>query len=132
KQDVPLALDILGDILLESVFDEEELARERGVVLQEIGQANDTPDDIIFDRFQEAAFPGHPLGWPVLGRIETVSAMPRSAIAGYVDRHYGADTMVLVASGNVDHDAIVDQAATLFGRLGHKHQGDRLVAAEYR
>jgi predicted Zn-dependent peptidase len=132
KQDVALALDILADILLDSVFDEEELTRERTVVLQEIGQANDTPDDIIFDHFQATAYPGQPLGWPVLGSVETVSAMPRAAIAGYIDRHYGADTMVLVASGNVNHDAIVEQAARLFEGLTKKAANGLLVPAEYR
>ena len=64
KGDVPLAVDIVADILQHSTFDETELARERDVVLQEIGQAHDTPDDIIFDYFQEAAFPDQPLGRP--------------------------------------------------------------------
>src|ERR1700752_3587114 len=68
KEDVPLAVDILSDILQHSVFDPAELDRERAVVLQEIGQAIDTPDDIIFDFFQERAFPDQPMGRPVLGR----------------------------------------------------------------
>ena len=67
KEDVPLAVDILADILQHSVFDPTELDRERTVILQEIGQANDTPDDIIFDHFQERAFPDQAMGRPVLG-----------------------------------------------------------------
>ena len=78
KGDVPLAVDIVADILQHSTFDETELARERDVVLQEIGQAHDTPDDIIFDYFQEAAFPDQPLGRPVLGQAAVVGAMPRA------------------------------------------------------
>ena len=68
KEDVPLALDILADILQHSTFDPEELERERTVILQEIGQANDTPDDIIFDHFQECAYPDQAMGRPVLGQ----------------------------------------------------------------
>ena len=80
KADVPLALDIIADILQHSVFDEGELARERAVVLQEIGQAEDTPDDIIFDYFQSTAYPGQALGRPVLGTADIVGSLSRDAI----------------------------------------------------
>ena len=73
--DLPLAVDIIGDILQHSTFDAEELARERAVVLQEIGQAEDTPDDIVFDHFQSAAFPDQPMGRPVLGKAEIVGSL---------------------------------------------------------
>src|SRR5689334_10732614 len=88
-EDAPLGIEILADILQHSVFDPEELARERAVVLQEIGQAEDTPDDIIFDRFQETAFPDQAIGRPVLGSAETVGEMSADAIRGYMRRHYG-------------------------------------------
>jgi predicted Zn-dependent peptidase len=131
KEDAPLALDILGDILQNSVIDETELGRERAVVLQEIGQAIDTPDDIIFDQFQEAAYPDQPIGWPVLGTAEIVGSLPREAIAGYIGRNYGADTMVLVASGNVDHDRLAAQAEQLFTGLPAKAEA-RTAPAAYR
>ena len=67
KEDTALAVDIIGDILTHSTFEPEEVERERGVILQEIGQANDTPDDIVFDHFQSTAFPDQPMGRPVLG-----------------------------------------------------------------
>src|SRR5580704_4028243 len=67
KDDTALGFDIIGDILTHSAFEPEELERERGVILQEIGQANDTPDDIIFDHFQATAYPQQPIGRPVLG-----------------------------------------------------------------
>ncbi len=114
KDDVALAVDIVADLLRNSTFDETELARERSVVLQEIGQANDTPDDIIFDHFQAAAFPGQPMGRPVLGTPETVSGMPRSALTGYMDAHYAPSELILTAAGAVDHDRLVDQAFALF------------------
>jgi predicted Zn-dependent peptidase len=117
KEDVPLAVDMLSDILQHSVFDAEELERERTVILQEIGQALDTPDDLIFDRFQERAFPDQGLGRPVLGQVEIIRSIKREAIAGYMHQHYGASRMVLSAAGAVDHDRVVELAAASFGAL---------------
>jgi predicted Zn-dependent peptidase len=116
-EDAPLGIDILADILQHSVFDPEELARERAVVLQEIGQAEDTPDDIIFDRFQETAFPDQAIGRPVLGSAETVGEMSADAIRGYMRRHYGAGQLVLAAAGRVEHDRLVELAARAFDSL---------------
>ena len=122
--DLPLALDILSDILMNSTFEPDELARERAVVLQEIGQAHDTPDDIIFDHFQAAAFPDQPLGRPVLGLPKTVEQMPRDTIIGHMRRTYGAEAMVLSAAGKVDHDAVVALAESLFANLPASSQRD--------
>ena len=72
---------------------------ERGVILQEIGQANDTPDDIIFDHFQATAYPKQPMGRPTLGTEEVIGAMPRDALTGYMRRHYGPERMVVAAAG---------------------------------
>ncbi len=110
KEDIGLALDILSDILLNSTFDPTELERERTVILQEIGQANDTPDDIIFDHFQERAFPEQAMGRPVLGSPEIIRRLSRDAVMSYLRRHYGASRMVLSASGNLDHDRVVELA----------------------
>ncbi len=117
KEDVALAVDIVADLLQHSLFDEAELARERSVVLQEIGQANDTPDDIIFDHFQSAAFPDQPMGRPVLGTPATVSEMSRAALTGYLRTHYVPAELVLTAAGAVDHDRLVDQALRVFDAL---------------
>ncbi|WP_119462128.1 M16 family metallopeptidase [Rhodospirillaceae bacterium SYSU D60014] len=116
-EDLPLAVDIIADILQHSTFDEGELARERAVVLQEIGQAEDTPDDIIFDHFQETAYPGQALGRPVLGLAEIVGSLPREAIRGYLHRHYRADRLVLAAAGRIEHDRLVELAAAAFRNL---------------
>ena len=115
--DVPLALDILADILQRSTLEEAELTRERTVVLQEIGQAEDTPDDIVFDYFQETAYPNQALGRPVLGTVDTVTAMQREQIRGYLRQHYTGESMVLAAAGQVDHDTLVAAATRLFGAL---------------
>jgi len=117
KEDATLALDIVSDILMNSTFADDELARERAVVLQEIGQANDTPDDIIFDTFQETAYPDQPLGRAILGTTDIVSQMPRETLKGYIDTQYGSDRMILSAAGNLDHDALAGLAEKVFGSV---------------
>jgi predicted Zn-dependent peptidase len=120
KEDAALAVDILADILQHSIFDAEELARERSVVLQEIGQAHDTPDDVVFDHFQSTAYPEQPLGRPVLGNAERVRKMPREAIVGYMGEAYGSGGMVLSAAGMIEHEHLVALAESLFQSLpGH-------------
>jgi predicted Zn-dependent peptidase len=115
--DAPLAIDILADILQHSTFEESELERERSVILQEIGQAEDTPDDIIFDHLQLTAFPGQALGRPILGTPEIVRALDRGAVGEYLKRRYGASSMLLIGAGNVDHDSLVRLAEASFSDL---------------
>lgn len=117
KEDVALAFDIIADILLESVFDPEELAREREVVLQEIGQVADTPDDIIFDHFQATAFPGQRLGRPVLGSAEVVASLSRDSLVSFKQGLYGASSMVLAAAGRIEHRTLVELGTQAFGHL---------------
>jgi predicted Zn-dependent peptidase len=117
RADVPLALDILADILINPTFEQAELERERQVVLQEIGQARDTPDDIIFDHLQATIYPNQPMGWPILGEDATVAAFTREALKTYMSANYLAGGMTLVASGAVDHAHIVRIAEEKFARL---------------
>ena len=117
KEDVALGTDIIGDILTHSTFDPDELERERGVILQEIGQANDTPDDIIFDHFQETAYPSQPMGRPVLGTEDGIRAMKRDVLTGYMKRHYAAANSVVAAAGNISHEAFVELVQTHFADL---------------
>ncbi|MCL2452372.1 MAG: insulinase family protein [Alphaproteobacteria bacterium] len=112
--DVPLALDILADILTESTFDSTELDREKGVILQEIGAVEDTPDDLIFEILNATAFPDQPIGRPILGTKERVSAFSREAISHYLDVHYQASDMVVGAAGAIDHDQVCEEAARCF------------------
>ena len=130
KEDVPLALDILADILMNSSFDPAEFERERAVILQELGQANDTPDDIIFDYFQERAFPDQAMGRPVLGRPEIIRDLAREAVIAYLRDHYGAARMVLSASGNLDHDRFVALADRLLSAMPSTGANERRAAAE--
>jgi predicted Zn-dependent peptidase len=113
--DVPLAVDILADILTESKFDPEELEREQHVILQEIGAAHDTPDDIVFDRFTETAFRHQTIGRSILGTPDTVKSFTSQQLHSFMDRHYGAERMVAVAAGDIRHDDFVRQ---LESRLG--------------
>ena len=117
KEDLPLGADIIGDILCHSAFEADELERERGVILQEIGQANDTPDDIVFDHFQSAAYPAQPMGRPVLGTEGIIRNLKREALHGFMAQHYTPENMVLVACGNLRHADVVELAAQHFADL---------------
>ncbi|BBK34530.1 putative Zn-dependent peptidase [Stella humosa] len=136
KDDVPLALDILSDILLHSTFDQSEFDRERSVILQEIGQAEDTPDDIVFDHFQATAYPDQAMGRPVLGTVETVSALPRTALVDYMAANYHGPDMVVSAAGAVDHDRIVELATAAFagipGTPAAKAEAGHYVGGDFR
>jgi predicted Zn-dependent peptidase len=127
QDDVALGLDIIADILLNPVFDPAEIEVERGVILQEIGQTLDTPDDIIFDWLQEQAYPDQPLGRTILGPTERVSQFGKADLDSFVAEHYGPNQMILSAAGAVDHDAIVRQAETLFGHLRPVHRAASLL-----
>ena len=106
-EDVPLAADILTDILRHSTFDAEEYEKERHVILQEIGETQDTPSDLVFDQFQEAAFPNQPIGRSILGSEAIIETLPRDALQTFIDSHYGPEALIVAASGKVEHDAIV-------------------------
>ncbi len=120
KADVGLAVDILSDILQHSTYDAAELERERTVILQEIGQAQDTPDDIVYDMFQERAFPEQAMGQPVLGRADIIKRLHRDEIEGYQRRNYAAPGMLLSAAGNVTHEQMVALAEKAFTALEPK------------
>jgi predicted Zn-dependent peptidase len=109
-KDMPLALDILSDIILEPRFDGAELARERDVILQEIAASSDSPDDIVYDFISEAAFPDQPVGRTILGTAQSVVGFERDHLGAYLTTHYHGPNMVLAAAGAVDHNALVAEA----------------------
>ena len=115
--DVALAADILADILRHSSFDPAELEKERHVVLQEIGQVKDTPDDLVFDLLQEASYPDQPMGRAILGPEAIVQRMPREALIDYMARHYGPKRLVVAGAGKIEHARLVDLAQSLLGDL---------------
>ena len=124
QNDVALALDVIGDIVLNPAFDKKEIEVERHVILQEIGQALDTPDDIVFDWLQEVSYPDQAFGRTILGPEERVSGFSRKDLQGFVKENYGPGQMILAAAGAVDHDAIVAQAEAIFGGLKARPQKD--------
>ncbi|WP_297491867.1 pitrilysin family protein [Acidocella sp.] len=136
KEDLALGVDIIGDILCNSTFEPDEVERERGVILQEIGQANDTPDDIVFDHFQSAAYPSQPMGRPVLGTEAIIRGMKREALHGFMNAHYTPENMVLAASGNLRHADVVELAERHFAKLPRAERSDPMASdymgGEYR
>lgn len=117
KEDLGLGLDMIGDLVQHATLDPEELERERHVVIQEIHQANDTPDDVVFDQFQATAFPNQALGRSVLGTADGIAEMPREAIFGYMRDHYSAPNIIVSATGNLAHDQVVDLVSEHFAAL---------------
>lgn len=130
-EDAEVALDVLGDILTRSVFEAGELAREKGVILQEYAAVEDTPDDVVYDAFTEAAFPDQPIGRPILGRPDTINSFDKAAIEAYLAREYTPGRMVLAAAGAVEHDAIVAAAHKHFGAMP-AGEGPEAVPGQYR
>jgi predicted Zn-dependent peptidase len=117
RENVPLALDVLADILGDPTFDAQELRREQNVVVQEIGAVEDTPDDLIWDRLQELAFPGQPVGRSILGTPTTVCSFDRTDLIAYLTRNYRAPDMVIVGAGAVDHKSVVAEVEQRFARF---------------
>ena len=131
KNDMPMAMDILSDILQRPTFPDNELEKERGVILQEIGMTNDTPDDVVFDYYQETAYPDQALGAPILGREEIIEGMKKETLYDYVHRFYTPEKLVVSAAGNVDHDSFVHTARTMFSDLP-KDTHQSYKAAKYQ
>ena len=131
SDDVPLATDILADILTDSNFDAGELEREQHVILQEIGAAHDTPDDIVFDRFTETAFRHQTIGRSILGTPETVQSFTSAQLHSFIERQYGAERMVVVAAGDVRHDKFVRDVEARLGSFRSKVETPLPTYAQY-
>ena len=129
--DVPLAIDILADILTESKFDPAELEREQHVILQEIGAAHDTPDDIVFDKFTETAYRHQTIGRSILGTPETVKSFTSRQIHDFINRQYGAERMVVVAAGDVEHESFVREVERRLGSFRSKADSHVPTYAQY-
>ena len=114
RADVPLALDVLSDILSDPTFDPEELVREQNVIVQEIGACDDTPDDLVFEYLQSMAFPDQPIGRSILGTAETVRSFDAPKLRAYLARNYRGPDMVVAATGAVEHAAVLDEVERRF------------------
>ncbi len=141
KPEVSHAADILHDILANSVFEPKELEREKHVILQEIGAALDSPDDLVFDNFQDTAFNGQSIGRPILGTPQTVQGFSADELRTYLGEHYHGPNMVLAAAGAVDHDALMRQAEQTYANFTNTpadeaepatyHGGERIVEEDF-
>jgi predicted Zn-dependent peptidase len=124
--DLAMATDLLADIFLDSVFDPAEIERERQVVLQEISQADDTPDDSIHDIFNESYWAGHPLSLPIFGSQRTVNAINRELLVSFMAARYRASRVFIAAAGMVDHDALVKRCERLFAPVAGDGRPDQI------
>ena len=131
KDDIALGLDVLGEILTDSLFDPAELVREQHVIMQEIGAALDTPDDLAFDIFQEAAFPGQPIGRNILGTVESISEFRPDDIRSFLKVHYRGPNIVVAAAGQIDHDAFASETERRFLAFSDE-DAPGFPAADYR
>lgn len=123
-EDLPLGLEVLGDMYLNSTLPDHEIERERGVILQEIGMCNDTPDDLVFDIYSETAYPEQSLGAPILGRAHNIESMSQDNLRGYIENFYKSGNTVISAAGGVNHDDFVSQVEAVFSVQPHSGPSD--------
>ncbi|MBA3251411.1 MAG: insulinase family protein [Geodermatophilaceae bacterium] len=116
-RDLPLAVDVVSDVLTNAVIAAGDVDNERGVILEEIAMRDDDPGDAVHDLFSEVLFGDHPLGRPVIGSVQTIEALSRSQIAGFYRRRYRPQTMVVAAAGNVEHRQVLRLVAQAFGKV---------------
>ncbi len=131
KEHLELGMDIIADIAFNATIEPSELERERGVVLQELAQAEDDPDDLVFDFVQDKAFPQHPLGRRILGSVENVKRFTRADMQAYLKQHYYPENMVLAVAGNVEHASVVKLAEKYFKTTNTQGSSVHL-AGEYK
>jgi predicted Zn-dependent peptidase len=113
-QDLPMALDVLSDMITNSTLDAEELESERKVILEEIAMHEDAPDELVHDLFYRSMWDGHPLGRPVLGFNSTIAAVTRDEVADYWHERYSPSNLVVAGAGNLEHQALVEQVGAIF------------------
>jgi predicted Zn-dependent peptidase len=116
--DLPLAIDVVSDMITSSVIKTADVDSERGVILEEIAMHDDDPGDAVHDEFAQALLGGSPLGRPVLGTVESINALTRDAIAGHYRRRYRPANVVVAAAGNLDHAKVVRLVEKAFTEAG--------------
>ena len=116
--DVPLAVEVLGDMITDSLLREDDVAAEREVILDEIAMHDDDPDDVVHNLFTRQACGDSPLGRPIAGTVGSITALTRDQVARFYRRHYRPANMVVAAAGNVDHTTVVRLVRAAFGRQG--------------
>src|SRR5262249_30867001 len=114
------AIDVLAELVQSPRFDAVEMEKEKSVVLEELKNVEDDPDDLIHDYFDKSIYHKHPLSFPVIGREETIRGFTRDAIRSFAAAHYVPRNMVIAAAGNLDHERVVDLVRTKFGHVNRK------------
>ncbi len=132
KEHFVQALNIIADILINSTFDQEEIEKERGVILQEIAQTDDTPDDILLDKYVETAYPQQSLGRPILGTIELVNSFGKQELQQFVKDHYHGEKMLLSVAGNINHAEVVQISEQCFGNIPKRQVLTDISAGDYQ
>ncbi len=124
-EDMDLAMDVLNDMFFESLFDENEIEKEKKVVIEEIKMYEDSPDELIHDLFSDHVWNDHPLGRPILGTEESVKGLSREKILDFMDHHYAPDNLVIAVAGKIKHDEVLKKLAPLYGEF--KRGGRRIL-----
>jgi predicted Zn-dependent peptidase len=136
KENFHDAIDLLADIIQNSVFEQQEIERERNVVLQEIAMTNDAPDDIIFDLYQQTAYSNQPIGRSILGPSKLVANFSQEDLKGYVAEHYHGANLVISVAGNVDHQTVIEFAKKNLNNIPKGKRSDKepanYVGGEHR
>ena len=126
--DLPLAIDVVSDMLTGSLIRQEDIDTERDVVLEEIAMTEDDPGDVVHDLFAQVMYGSSPLGRPVLGTVDTINALTRDQVAGFYKRRYRPEHLVVAAAGNVDHAAVVRQVERAFAAAGALNRTEAVPA----
>ena len=127
---VPIALDVLVDLVLNPVFDLPDIERERGVILEEIKIDEDNPEVLVHELFTQAFWKDHPLGWPILGTSKTVSRLDQKSLLAYHGDRFHGGNMIFSAAGNLDHDHFAEEVASKFSTLAGGETLHELPAPE--
>jgi predicted Zn-dependent peptidase len=129
-ENLPLAIDLLTDIFLHSSFNAEEIERERSVILQEISQSEDTPDDYVHDLFSLDFFKTHPIARPICGREETVTSFQREDFLKFFKLRYRPRRVIVSAAGNFSHDALVKDIGARLNAVTDGVEGEQTLSLE--
>jgi predicted Zn-dependent peptidase len=131
-QHVPVAVDVLADLVRRPSLKEDDIEIERDVVLQEILDAEETPEDFVHDYFLEQYWPGHPLGWPVLGTRDSITTLDRKVLTGFLERSYSPDRMIIAAAGGIEHDAFVELCRRHFNDMKGETESTEADRPDFR
>jgi predicted Zn-dependent peptidase len=117
-EDLPVAVDVLADVVTSSMITPDDVESERGVILEEIAMHDDDPSDVVHEQFAAALYGDSPIGRPILGTVESINELPRDRIAGYYQHHYQPRRTVVSVAGNIRHEDVVELVARAYERAG--------------